>query len=86
MPHRKLTKRKVRNKSPRRINKKILTNKKVRRRRSNKRTQKGGASEKIVNITRDIFLDPYVKYLPSTNIFMSKLENRYVNMVDFKYG
>lgn len=80
MPPRKLTKRKVKNKSSKRINMKKLTNKKIRR--NNKKSQKGGASEKLVNITRDIFLEPYIKYLPSTNIFMSNLENRYVNMVD----
>ena len=76
MSQSKLTKRKVRNKS-KRINKRRLTNKK-----NKNRSQKGGASKKLSNIIRDVFLQPSIKYLPSSNIFMSKLENRYVNMID----
>jgi hypothetical protein len=75
----KLTNRKVRNKSKKNYKKK-LTNKK--QRKYKKKSQKGGSSNKLSNIIKDIFLDPYLKYLPTTNIFMRKLENRYVNMVD----
>ena len=67
----KLTNRKVRNKS-KRNNKRKLTNKK--QRKYKKRSQKGGgASKKLDNIIKDVFLDPYLKYLPTSNIFMRKL-------------
>jgi hypothetical protein len=69
----------MRNKS-KRINKRRLTNKK--QRKYKKSSQKGGASKKLSNIIRDVFLQPSIKYLPSTNIFMSNLENKYVNMID----
>ena len=41
-------------------------------------------SKKLRNIVQDIFSENIIEYLPSTNIFMNKLENRYVQMVNLK--
>ena len=72
MPHRKLTLRKNKNKNKKysKVNRRKLTNK--------KRKQYGGSSVKLKNIIQDIFYENVIKYLPSTFVFLDKMESKYV--------